>query len=110
MAERRGRRLDLSWRLFFFGEDDFEGVGSIHKRLPGDIPCPGASRYDAPFVSVPSRPEMAAAHRRSPGAVGQKDNVRSRIYRDQAGPTRTNTGDHYKVRALRSSFPSRDAR
>ena len=29
MAERRGRRLSLSCRLFFFGEDDFEGEATI---------------------------------------------------------------------------------
>jgi hypothetical protein len=29
MAERRGRRLRLSCRLFFFGEDDFEGEATI---------------------------------------------------------------------------------
>ena len=28
-AERRGRRLSLSCRLFFFGEDDFEGEATI---------------------------------------------------------------------------------
>ncbi|MBU6480801.1 MAG: PilZ domain-containing protein [Nitrospirae bacterium] len=28
-AERRGRRLSLSRRLFFFGEDDFEGEATI---------------------------------------------------------------------------------
>ena len=27
--ERRGRRLSLSCRLFFFGEDDFEGEATI---------------------------------------------------------------------------------
>lgn len=29
IAERRGRRLSLSCRLFFFGEDDFEGEAAI---------------------------------------------------------------------------------
>lgn len=29
MAERRGRRLRLSCRLFFFGADDFEGEATI---------------------------------------------------------------------------------
>jgi len=29
MEERRGRRLRLSCRLFFFGEDDFEGEATI---------------------------------------------------------------------------------
>ena len=29
MAERRGRRLKLTCRLFFFGEDDFEGEATI---------------------------------------------------------------------------------
>ena len=29
MAERRGRRLKQSCRLFFFGEDDFEGEATI---------------------------------------------------------------------------------
>jgi len=29
MAERRGRRLSLSCRLFFFGEDDFEGEAAV---------------------------------------------------------------------------------
>jgi PilZ domain len=29
MAERRGRRLKLSCRLFFFGEDDFEGEATL---------------------------------------------------------------------------------
>ncbi|HKQ35876.1 MAG TPA: PilZ domain-containing protein [Nitrospiraceae bacterium] len=29
MAERRGRRLSLSCRLFFFGENDFEGEATI---------------------------------------------------------------------------------
>ena len=29
MAERRGRRLSLSCRLFFFGEDDFEGEATV---------------------------------------------------------------------------------
>ena len=29
MADRRGRRLSLSCRLFFFGEDDFEGEGTV---------------------------------------------------------------------------------
>jgi hypothetical protein len=29
MAERRGRRLGLSCRLFFFGEDDFEGEAKV---------------------------------------------------------------------------------
>jgi len=28
-AERRGRRLPLNCRLFFFGEDDFEGEATI---------------------------------------------------------------------------------
>lgn len=28
-AERRGRRLSLSCRLFFFGENDFEGEATI---------------------------------------------------------------------------------
>ena len=28
-AERRGRRLRLSCRLFFFGEDDFEGEATV---------------------------------------------------------------------------------
>ncbi len=27
--ERRGRRLKLSCRLFFFGQDDFEGEGTV---------------------------------------------------------------------------------
>ena len=29
MAERRGRRLRLNCRLFFLGEDDFEGEATI---------------------------------------------------------------------------------
>jgi len=29
MAERRGRRLSVSCRLFFFGEDDFEGEATV---------------------------------------------------------------------------------
>lgn len=29
MAERRGRRIKLSCRLFFFGEDDFEGEATL---------------------------------------------------------------------------------
>jgi len=29
MAERRGRRLKLGCRLFFFGENDFEGEATI---------------------------------------------------------------------------------
>lgn len=29
MAERRGRRLKLTCRLFFFGENDFEGEATI---------------------------------------------------------------------------------
>jgi PilZ domain-containing protein len=29
MAERRGRRLSLSCRLFFFGEEDFEGEATV---------------------------------------------------------------------------------
>lgn len=29
MAERRGRRLSLSCRLFFFGEDDFEAEATV---------------------------------------------------------------------------------
>ena len=29
MAERRGRRLSLNCRLFFFGEDDFEGEATV---------------------------------------------------------------------------------
>ena len=29
MAERRGRRLLLKCRLFFFGEDDFEGEATV---------------------------------------------------------------------------------
>ena len=29
IAERRGRRLSLSCRLFFFGENDFEGEATI---------------------------------------------------------------------------------
>ena len=29
MAERRGRRLSLSCRLFFFGEGDFEGEARV---------------------------------------------------------------------------------
>jgi PilZ domain len=29
MAERRGRRVSLSCRLFFFGEDDFEGEATV---------------------------------------------------------------------------------
>jgi len=29
MAERRGRRLSLSCRLFFFGENDFEGEATV---------------------------------------------------------------------------------
>jgi hypothetical protein len=29
MAERRGRRLRLNCRLFFFGEDDFEGEATV---------------------------------------------------------------------------------
>src|SRR4029077_6291682 len=29
MAERRGRRLSLSCRLFFFGENDFEGEPTV---------------------------------------------------------------------------------
>lgn len=29
MADRRGRRLNLSCRLFFFGENDFEGEATI---------------------------------------------------------------------------------
>lgn len=29
MAEPRGRRLSISCRLFFFGEHDFEGEGTI---------------------------------------------------------------------------------
>ena len=29
MADRRGRRLSLSCRLFFFGEDDFEGEATV---------------------------------------------------------------------------------
>ena len=28
-AERRGRRLQLNCRLFFFGEDDFEGEATV---------------------------------------------------------------------------------
>ena len=29
MKDRRGRRLDLSCRLFFFGQDDFEGEATL---------------------------------------------------------------------------------
>lgn len=29
MAERRGRRLSLNCRLFFFGENDFEGEATV---------------------------------------------------------------------------------
>ena len=29
MAERRGRRIKLNCRLFFFGEDDFEGEAMV---------------------------------------------------------------------------------
>src|SRR5262245_8773008 len=29
MAERRGRRLSLNCRLFFFGENDFEGEATL---------------------------------------------------------------------------------
>jgi len=29
MAERRGRRLSLSCRLFFFGENEFEGEATV---------------------------------------------------------------------------------
>jgi c-di-GMP-binding flagellar brake protein YcgR len=29
MAERRGRRLKLNCRVFFFGEDDFEGEATV---------------------------------------------------------------------------------
>lgn len=29
MKDRRGRRLDLSCRVFFFGEDEFEGEGTL---------------------------------------------------------------------------------
>jgi hypothetical protein len=29
MAERRGRRLRLNCRLFFFGDDDFEGEATV---------------------------------------------------------------------------------
>lgn len=29
MAERRGRRVNLSCRLFFFGEDEFEGEAQV---------------------------------------------------------------------------------
>ena len=29
LAERRGRRLNLNCRLFFFGEDDFEGEATV---------------------------------------------------------------------------------
>ena len=29
IAERRGRRIALSCRLFFFGDDDFEGEGTV---------------------------------------------------------------------------------
>ena len=29
MAERRGRRLGLNCRLFFLGEDDFEGEATV---------------------------------------------------------------------------------
>jgi len=29
MAERRGRRVSLNCRLFFFGEDDFEGEATV---------------------------------------------------------------------------------
>lgn len=29
LAERRGRRLSLSCRLFFFGENDFEGEATV---------------------------------------------------------------------------------
>ena len=28
-AERRGRRVEVSCRLFFFGDDDFEGEGTL---------------------------------------------------------------------------------
>lgn len=28
-AERRGRRVEVSGRLFFFGSDDFEGEGRV---------------------------------------------------------------------------------
>jgi hypothetical protein len=29
VTDRRGRRLGLSCRLFFFGDDDFEGEGTV---------------------------------------------------------------------------------
>ena len=64
MAERRGRRLSLSCRLFFFGEDDFEGEATVLDlstgRLSGDVPYPGAGWHGAPPVPVPSRPAVAS--------------------------------------------------
>lgn len=29
LRDRRGRRLELSCRMFFFGEDDFEGEATL---------------------------------------------------------------------------------
>ena len=74
MAERRGRRLNLSCRLFLFGEDDFEGEATILYLSTNS--CQATSLTDVQVGMVPrlplflGRPGMACAHRRSPGALG----------------------------------------
>lgn len=52
--ERRGRRLGFSCRVFFFGEDDFEGEGTME-----DLSTNGCRIYSIEQITTGSRLKLS---------------------------------------------------
>ena len=92
MAERRGRRLSLSCRLFFFGEGDLEGEATAL-----DLSTNGCQAMSLIQVHVGMTLRLSLfLHDQQwllrideaiAGTVVQRRNVRPRVYRGQTGPT-----------------------
>ena len=82
-SERRGRRLLINRRLFFFGAEEFEGEATVL-----DISTNGCratsltevTRLGAETVAISSRPAMAFADRSGGRAMGRRAVLRSGIY------------------------------
>ena len=54
VAERRGRRLSLSCRLFFFGEDDIEGEATIRDLSTNGCQATSLTQVQVGMVLRPS--------------------------------------------------------
>ena len=103
MAERRGRRLNLSCRLFFFGEDDFEGEATILDLSTGG--CQATSLTEVQ-VGMTLRLSLFLQDQEWPVRIDEAlvrwvgCGLRSRIYRNPIGPTRARPCLDYESQAL----------